>query len=96
MPFSLTLLKIIKKVKKVAYAASFGVDNVNEYSGKQLKNAAENAKEFDAIGVREKSAVHITDEHFGVRSELVADPTLLLDKQVYVDLVGERRSCSSK
>lgn len=75
-------------VKKLAYAASFGVDKW-EFSKKQETQCAALAKQFDAISVREQSAVALCRKYLGVPAVQVLDPTLLLNKEDYVQLVKD-------
>ncbi|WP_417615565.1 polysaccharide pyruvyl transferase family protein [Oceanisphaera sp.] len=79
-----------KKIKRIAYAASFGVDEW-EYTEEQTKRCAELAKKFDAISVREDSGVELCRKHLGVEATHVLDPTLLLDKEDYLQLIGTAR-----
>ncbi len=71
-------LRFVKEanVKKLAYAASFGVDNW-EYTPEQTKSCAQLANKFVAISVREKSAVDLCGNYLGVDAIEVLDPTLL-------------------
>lgn len=87
--FFLSFLNKEDNVKRVAYAASFGVDNCDEFSANQLTEYATLLQRFDAVGVREDSAVDLCKQHFGTIAEHVIDPTLLLDKEAYCDLVGK-------
>ena len=73
-------------VKRVSYAASFGVDNW-EYTPEQTHVCKELISKFKAISVREDSAVKLCKEHFGVDALQVLDPTLLLPKEEYIRLV---------
>lgn len=70
------------KVKKFSYAASFGCKEW-EYTKEQEKACSKLARRFDAISVREASAVDLCKNHFGVDASLVLDPTLLLNKEDY-------------
>lgn len=74
-----------KKVKKIAYAASFGVDEW-EYSAKQTRQCAKLAQRFDAISVRESSGVRLCKTYLDVEAIAVLDPTLLLSKERYCSL----------
>lgn len=75
------------KCKRIAYAASFGVDTW-EFSKKQTRKSKELIKKFDFISVREDSAVDLCKRYLGVDNvEHVLDPTLLLKKEDYIDLV---------
>jgi len=87
--YYLEFLKDNKKIKRIAYASSFGVDNW-EYSNKQTKRCAKLASSFDAISVREKSGIELCKDHLSVSSTYTLDPTLLLDKEDYLELIGER------
>ena len=84
-------------VRRISYAASFGVD-FWEYTPQQTAVAVELIKSFDAVSVREESAVGLCREHLQCDAQLVLDPTMLLDKEKYVALViaeGEPRSAGS-
>ena len=72
-------------VRRVAYAASFGVDNW-EYNDAQTAVCAKYAQSFDAISVREDSAVSLCEDYLKVPAVKVLDPTLLLDKSKYEDI----------
>ena len=73
------------EIRKVAYAASFGVSDW-EYSNAETSRCSELAKRFNAISVREDSAIGLCREHLGVQSTWVLDPTLLLDREDYICL----------
>jgi len=77
-------------VKRVAYAASFGVDNW-EFTPEQTKVCAELLKLFDGVSVREESAINLCEKYFKIKPSRVLDPTLLLDKSVYekIAVTGE-------
>ncbi|PSU32578.1 polysaccharide pyruvyl transferase family protein [Photobacterium phosphoreum] len=87
--FFLDFLGNNKKIKRIAYAASFGTDNCNEYTKDELLNFSQLAQKFDAISVREDSGVKICQEQFSVVATHVLDPTLLLDKEDYIELVNK-------
>uniref|UniRef100_UPI004056E7D2 polysaccharide pyruvyl transferase family protein n=1 Tax=Alistipes sp. TaxID=1872444 RepID=UPI004056E7D2 len=72
-------------VKRVAYAASFGVDRW-EFSPKQTRACAELAQRFDRITVREESGIRLCREQLKVEAECVLDPTLLLHNEAYAPL----------
>lgn len=72
-------------IKRIAYAASFGVDEW-EFSTKQTKMCSSLAKKFDAISVREESGIKLCQDHLGVGATWVLDPTLLLQKEDYSEL----------
>ena len=68
-----------KDVPKIAYAASFGTSEIEpEYR----EFVAEQIKSFQSISVREDAGQKIC-EQFGVDSQVVPDPTLLLSDEVW-------------
>lgn len=79
-----------KNILRIAYASSFGVDEW-EYTEEQTKRCAELAKKFDAISVREDSGVDLCRKYLGVEVTHVLDPTLLLEKEDYLQLLGPER-----
>ena len=75
-----------KNIKRIAYAASFGTDKWL-FMKRQERVCGQLLQLFDAVSVRETSAVKICEEHWGVIPTPVLDPTLLLPKEVYEQLV---------
>lgn len=84
-----------KNLKRIAYAASFGVDYW-EYTPQMTKVCSELAQKFDAISVREESGVELCKEHLGVDATWVLDPTLLLTKEDYLPICEEVPVCNEK
>lgn len=78
------------RIKRISYAASFGVDNVNEFSKEQLENCSSLLKKFDSISVREFTGVDICRENFGVEAVQLLDPTLLLKAEDYISLIDAK------
>lgn len=72
-------------VYRVAYAASFGTEEW-EYSESQTAKCRELIQKFNQISVREISGVKLLKDYLNVNSQLVLDPTLLLDKEDYCKL----------
>lgn len=82
-----------KDIKRIAYAASFGVDNW-EFSEEQTIKCASLAKNFNAISVREDSAISLCHNYLGMEATHVLDPTLLLEKEDYIEVIeksGEKK-----
>lgn len=67
------------KAKKVAYAASFGKSELEEY---EIEDTKKLLKKFNAISVREVHAKAIVNK-LGYEAVHVLDPTMLLDKSVW-------------
>lgn len=88
------------RVKKYSYAASFGVDHWE--TPKETLKIKELLDQFSAISVREDSGVTICEETFSQKGKVthVLDPTLLFDKQFYIESLihkyssKERPQCS--
>ena len=80
-----------RKIKKFVYCASFG-SNEWEYSPELTQKCASLASSFNAVSVRETSAVALCQEHLGVKAELVLDPTLLVDGKVYESMCKSIRT----
>jgi len=87
--FYLDFLKQNIKIKKIAYASSFGVDSW-EYTEEETVKCSELAGLFDSISVREESGVELCTKQLNVESECVLDPTLLLSKEAYIELLGDK------
>ena len=75
-------------VKRVVYAASFGVDKW-EYSENDTIKCRELAKLFDAISVREDSGVELCRSYLGIEAKHVLDPTMLLNKEDYIAIIDK-------
>lgn len=82
-------------VKRVAYAASFGVDEW-ELDEQLTPQARVLAQRFDAISVRESSGVELCRRYLGVEAEVVLDPTMLLDIDEYVQALNLRTKPHSR
>ena len=75
-----------KEMIRVAYAVSFGKKSW-DYSQEETVACSALAGSFSAISVREDSAVELCQRYLGVKAEHVLDPTLLLSRQDYIDLI---------
>lgn len=71
--------------KRIAYAASFGVD-IWEADEEMTTRIRPLAQQFDAISVREKSGINLCKEHLGVHAKWMPDPTFLLSANDYLNL----------
>lgn len=83
------------KIKRVAYAASFGVDHC-EYTEEQRELCSSLLKKFDAISVRESSGVQLCQEYFDTKAVQALDPTLLLSADDYRALIKKGKTQPSK
>lgn len=77
-------------VKRLAYAASFGVEEW-EYSPEDTEACQALAPLFDAISVRERGGVALCKKYLGVDAVHVLDPTLLLNATDYIKLFETKK-----
>lgn len=86
----LYLLSFVKSnINRISYAASFGRDDLSEYSPRLIKKTARLAKKFNAISVREDSGIDLCKKYWGVNAIQHIDPTLLLTKNDYTKLIND-------
>lgn len=82
-----------KEAKKIAYAVSMGTDE-NEFSKEDIDELCPLYKQFDAVSVREVSALK-TLKDFGWDSPVAVqtlDPTLLLLKEDYLQVIRQGKT----
>lgn len=82
-------------IKKIAYAASFGIENW-DFTPQQTTECARLAKQFNLITVREDSGVNLCKEYLGVSAEQVLDPTMLLEMEDYVKIIKAENTPKSE
>ena len=73
-------------IKKFTHAPSLGYDYWT-LSYKDEIIAKELLKNFTGISIREQTSIDLVKTHFGIIPEFVLDPTLLIDKKYYLDLI---------
>lgn len=83
------------KIKRVAYAPSFGVDTW-EYTPQQTVNCKFLLQKFEAVSVREESGVALCKMYFNKNALWVLDPTMLLEAKDYVELFQNAQTPPSK
>lgn len=77
------------KLKRISYAASFGLD-IWPFSLTDTHRFGEILKCFNAVSVREDTAVLLCDKYWNINAELVLDPTLLLTSSDYIHLSSKQ------
>jgi hypothetical protein len=75
-------------IPRFVYGASLGV-NYWKFSKNFDLTARSLLKKFSGISVREKQAVKLVRKHLGINPEFVLDPTFLIDKRYYLDLIKD-------
>ena len=83
------------RTKRIAYAASFGVDEW-EFSEEETSVCKDLIKLFDGVSVREDSATALCEKYLGRNDALhVLDPTMLLEKEDYIRIVEKEKEPKS-
>lgn len=72
--------------KKISFAPSFGVDHW-EYTPSETALCKKLIHRFNAVSVREDSGVELCQKHLGVDAKHLVDPTMLIEKEEYIELV---------
>lgn len=80
------LLFVDDNTKKVSYASSFGVSDIPVF---QKKETAIYLNRFSAISVREQRGKEIVEQLSNKHATVVADPTLLLNKDEWLEEIKE-------
>ena len=93
--YFLDFLQHEQSIKKIAYAASFGTDEW-EFTPEQTERCKQLVQQFDLVTVREKAAVNLVKEKFNKGAQFVLDPTLLLTKDDYEQLLEGQNLPSNK
>tara|TARA_B110001469_G_scaffold54835_1_gene52906 strand:- start:5075 stop:6217 length:1143 start_codon:yes stop_codon:yes gene_type:complete len=76
--------------RRVAYAASFGVDHWEGHDDAEFTSKVGRALEqFDSISVREASGVDICMNTFGLDAAHVLDPTLLIGREYFDKIIED-------
>lgn len=81
-----TLNWVPENINKVSYATSFGISIIPEKYKEMYKKFLER---INYISVREKNACKLVKDLSGRKAELVCDPTLLLDKNEWMEIQQE-------
>lgn len=81
--------------KRIAYAASFGTEN-NPISLENRSRCKFLLRLFDAVSVRENTAVEICKNDFDVNANWVLDPTMLLNKNDYCNIFDLEKTSNNE
>ena len=74
--------------KKNSYAASFGT---NILESKEKEEIKKELKDFNEISVREKEGKEIVEKLTNRKADVVLDPTLLLNKKQWENIIEDKR-----
>ncbi len=73
------------KQKKISYAASFGIDDLSEFSNEEILMIKNYLSAFNAVSVREDAGISIC-ESMGIAAVMVLDPVFLLSVSDYLNI----------
>ena len=78
-------------IKKFIYGASMGLDFwiFNRNEDRILKHLL---KDFTGVSLREEGTVKLVESHLNIKTTLVVDPTLLIDKKYYLNLIKDYKN----
>lgn len=82
-------------IRKIAYAASFGIDSW-ELTEQETFKCKKLIQKFNAVSVREDSGVALCKKYLKSDATHVLDPTLLLRKEDYISLLPFKYKKTSK
>lgn len=86
--YLLSFLDHIHNKRFISYGASFGCDNIEDWTKRDKKVAKRMLPQFAAVSVRENSGIGILQKEFRVHASCVLDPTMLLSAEDYLNLDG--------
>ena len=91
--YDIAFLKFAEKwdIPRFVYGASLGT-NIWGYNKDDEKIAKMLLKNFSGLSVREKGSIKLIENHLGIRPDFVLDPTLLIDKKYYLDIIKNYKS----
>ncbi len=75
--------------KKISYAACMGGDTNFKFKDKEIKRIKELVSKFNAISVRDKTAINILKKRFNTDAIEVLDPTFLVDVKTYDAILND-------
>lgn len=79
-------------IKRIAYSASFGIDNWSQFNPELTDECEMLAQRFTAISVREDSGLDLCKKHLHVDATHTLDPTMLLNKDDYLKVIEDSDS----
>lgn len=87
------LLDFLERGKKISYAASFKISDVDDFARKAYR---ENLPSFDNISVRESNLKSYLHEQFDLEAACVLDPTLLIGSKFWESEVDQNAVISER
>ena len=84
----------VSNIKKIAYAASLGGQSFKEYG--DIDKLKQWIADFDRVSVRESAGKDEVLSVYDGSVEVLADPTLLLEKKDWIQIAGKKRLVEEK
>ena len=88
-------LNWVKNARKIAYAPSFGAKNPKEYAS-DIDKYKEFLMDYDYLSIRENNGKKWINELIDKEVPLVLDPTLIIDKEDYEELISDELKLPDK
>ena len=82
-------------IKKFIYGASISLDYWS-FSKEAEEIAKRTLKYFKGISLREIGSIQLVRKHLGIKAEYVLDPTLLIDKKYYLNIINKYKNNNLK
>ena len=82
------LLDFVHSKKRVSYAASFKISDIDKFGVEAYKKYL---SQFENISVRESNLQDYLKKEYGISSKNVLDPTLLVSKDLWIELIDNSR-----
>ena len=82
-------------IPKFVYAASLGIDYWS-FSKDDEKIAKECLRNFSGISLREKGSIKFVKKHLDIKANYALDPTLLIDKKYYFNIINNYKPKNMK
>ena len=94
--YNIAFLKFAKDwdIPKFVYGASIGADEWN-FKNETNEIAKELLKNFTGISTREVSTVKYIKQYLGFNATYVLDPTMLIDKKYYLNIIDNYKNKNS-
>lgn len=88
-------LEFVNNGKKISYAASFGPKE-QKWNEQEKARIASDLKKYDNISVREQGSFNNVKKLTGIEPEINVDPTMLLTKEEWNQLIPEEKNLKEK
>lgn len=81
-------LRFVPAAKRVAFAPSFGKEEIPKYNQKEI---SKRISTFRRLSCREEKGIDLINEMTHRKATLLLDPTLLVNEQVWKDFISDKK-----